>query len=58
MLLIWTGLKFCLVNLLPHNLDFQLSPTEKRFENIVRKGENAGNLHFLPFSQCFLSFTK
>ena len=25
-------------------------------ENIVRKEENAGNQHFLLFSQCFLSF--
>ena len=30
--------------------------TEKTFGNIVRKGENAGSLHFLPFRQCFLSF--
>ena len=26
---------------------------EKVFENIVRKGENAGNQHFLLFQQCF-----
>ena len=32
--------------------------TEKPFENIVGKGENAGNLHFLLFPQCFLPFTK
>ena len=32
-----------------------LTPMEKKpFENIVRKGENAGNQHFLLFSQCFL----
>ena len=24
-----------------------------RVENIVRKGENAGNQHFLRFPQCF-----
>ena len=28
------------------------------FENIVRKGENAGNQHFLLFPQCFLTFPK
>ena len=27
-------------------------------ENIVVKGENAGNLHFLLFPQFFLSFPK
>ena len=27
-------------------------------ENIVGKGENAGNQHFLLFPQCFLPFTK
>ena len=26
---------------------------EKPFENIVGKGENAGNQHFLLFQQCF-----
>ena len=28
------------------------------FENIVGKGENAGNQHFLLFQLCFLSFSK
>ena len=28
------------------------------FENIVGKGENAGNQHFLLFPQCFLPFLK
>ena len=28
------------------------------FENIVKKGENAGNQHFLLFPQCFLFFQK
>ena len=28
----------------------------KGFENIVGKGENAGNQHFLLFPQCFLPF--
>ena len=30
----------------------------KPFENIVGKGENAGNQHFLLFSQCFLSYQR
>ena len=28
---------------------------QKPFENIMGKGENAGNQHFLLFPQCFLS---
>ena len=31
---------------------------KEAFENIVGKGENAGNQHFLVFQQCFLSFPK
>ena len=31
---------------------------KKPFENIVGKGENAGNKHFLLFPQCFISFSK
>ena len=31
---------------------------EKYLENIVGKGENAGNQHFLLFPQCFLPFPK
>ena len=31
---------------------------KKSFENIVGKGENAGNQHFLLFPLCFLSFQK
>ena len=31
---------------------------KEAFENIVRKGENAGNRHFPLFSQCFLPFPK
>ena len=30
--------------------------TNRPFENTVGKGENAGNQHFLLFSQCFLLF--
>ena len=34
-----------------------LIPLEKKaFENIVGKGENAGNQHLLLFPQCFLLF--
>ena len=29
---------------------------EKAFENILGKGENAGNQHFLLFLQCFLPY--
>ena len=38
-------------NLLPHNVS--KSFRRKAFENIVGKGENAGN-HFPLFPQCFL----
>ena len=31
---------------------------KKPFENTVRKGENAGNQHFLLFSQCFLPYWR
>ena len=31
---------------------------KKPLENLVGKGENAGNQHFLLFPQCFLLFTK
>ena len=31
---------------------------KKPFENIVGKGENAGNQHCLLFPQCFLPFPK
>ena len=43
------------VKSLPHNPD--LNDLEKEvFENIVEKGENAGNQHFLRFLQPFLPF--
>ena len=29
---------------------------KKPFKNMVGKGENAGNLHFLPFPPCSLTF--
>ena len=42
-------------NRFPHNDDFWCTGVQKPFENIVGKEENAGNQHFLLFSQCFLS---
>ena len=36
-----------------------LTPMEKKaFENIMGKGENAGNQHFLLFPQCFQSYQR
>ena len=32
--------------------------TQKAFENIVGKGENAGNQNFLLFPECFLLITQ
>ena len=51
--LVWVS--FRIPNSVPQ---FRLSTTVKKnlFENIVGKGENAGNQHFLLFPQCFLSF--
>ena len=46
------------LNPLPHNPDFQWPFKKKVFENIVGKRENAGNQHFLLFSQCFLSYQR
>ena len=43
---------------LPHNPDFQTTLKKKAFENIVGKGENAGDQHFLLFPQCFLPVPK
>ena len=34
------------------------APEEKPFQNIVGKGENAGNQHFSFFPQCFLSYER
>ena len=31
---------------------------KETFENIVEKGENAGDQHFLLFPHCFLPFPK
>ena len=43
-----------LVNSLPRNPTFNDSVEKRTIENTVRKGENAGNQHFLRFSQSFL----
>ena len=45
------------VNSLPHHSDLT-TWKKKSFENIVEKGETAGNQHFLLFPQCFLPFPK
>ena len=50
--------EFNAFNPLPHSPDFQRPPRKKPFENIVGKGENAGNQHFLLFPQCFLSYQR
>ena len=42
--------KSILFNSLPHILTTKKKP----FQNIAWKGENAGNQHFLLFTQCFL----
>ena len=34
------------------------NPRKKPFENIVGKGENGGNQHFLLFPHCLLSYQK
>ena len=31
---------------------------QRAFENIERKGENAGNQHFLHFTQCFSTYQR
>ena len=35
-----------------------MSQRKEAFENILGKGENAGNQHFLLLPQCFLPFQK
>ena len=43
----------CVEKELTRNHDFKTTLNKKPFENIVGKGENAGNQHFLLFPQCF-----
>ena len=42
-----------IVNSLHHNHGFSRPKGYRPLKNIVRKGENAGNQHFLLFPQCF-----
>ena len=46
------------LNPFPHNDDFSYSPRKEPFKNIVGKGENASNQHFLLFSQCFPPYER
>ena len=41
-----------------HKITTLTTPRKRAFENIVGKEENAGNKHFLPFSQCFLPYQR
>ena len=42
-----------------HTIPTLNDPEKKKpFENIVGKGENTGNQHFLLFPQCLLPFPK
>ena len=44
---------------LPFTSQSQLNdPQEMSYENIARKGENAGNQHFILFPQCFLPYQR
>ena len=50
--------KFNMVNLYHTIQTYNNAEKRKTSENIVEKGENAGNQHFLPFPQCFLRIPK
>ena len=39
-----------------HTISTLMTLRKKSFENIERKGENAGNQHFLLFPQYFLKY--
>ena len=47
-----------LLNFLPHNPNFLTTLRKKPFENIVGKGKNAVNQHFLLFPLGFLTIQK
>ena len=51
------GVLFCELTLY-RTIPTYNNPEKESFENIVGKGENAGNQHFLLFPQCFLPFPK
>ena len=53
----WKKEKMAVSSILPNNLDLT-TLKKKALENIVGKGVNAGNQHFLLFPQCFLPFPK
>ena len=65
MFTIYTSLKFCclvksylsILIPFPHYQTFN-DPVGQLFENIVGKGENAGNQHFPLFPQCFIPFPE
>ena len=41
-----------------HTIPTFNNPRKKPFENIVGKGENAGNQYLLLFPQCFLPYQR
>ena len=43
---------------LHHTIPTFMTLSKKPFENIVGRGENAGNQHFLLFQQCFQPYQK
>ena len=45
-------------NLFSTQSQLSMTLTERPIENIVGKGENADDQHFLHFVQCFLPFAK
>ena len=52
----WSKLKTCADNKI--NVNKRLKPDMRREENIVGKGENAGNQHFLLFPQYFQNLSS
>ena len=41
-----------------HTILTKTTLSKKLFENIMRKGENVGNQHFLLFAQCFQYYRR
>ena len=50
--------KLCVALTLYHTIPTFNDPDKEALKNIVGKGENAGNQHFLLFPQSFLPFPK
>ena len=46
------------LNPLPINMSFKIPFREKDFRVIVRRRENAGGQHFLPFPHCFQAYHR